>query len=302
MNITNDHNLPSLIVDALTTDTYSKGNSNRSVTQLIDAPRIGVLFTEHEDSIDKDAVEFLWTRFGTSVHNMFEDAVESKENLITEERLYVKSNDWVISGAIDLQEITPEGRIISDYKVTSVWAVIYSKKSWHHQLNAYAWLVRHATGDAVKQLRIIAIMRDWKANDAKKGGNYPQSPIEIIDIPLASDINQDAYMDQRIKLHQEAEFAFLCGDPLPLCSDEERWRKPDSWAIHKTSSQRALRVFDNKDDAKRFAREARTYKKNRDEKVFIRTRSGTATRCQQNWCKVAPFCDQFLGELERAAK
>ena len=53
MNITNDHNLPSLIVDALTTDTYSKGNSNRSVTQLIDAPRIGVLFTEHEDSIDK---------------------------------------------------------------------------------------------------------------------------------------------------------------------------------------------------------------------------------------------------------
>jgi hypothetical protein len=91
MNITNDHNLPSFVVDALTTDTYSKGKSNRSVTQLIDAPRIGVLFSEHEDSIDKDAVEFLWTRFGTSVHNMFEDAVESKENLITASSLTTKS-------------------------------------------------------------------------------------------------------------------------------------------------------------------------------------------------------------------
>ena len=302
MNITNDHNLPSFVVDALTTDTYSKGNSNRSVTQLIDAPRIGVLFTEHEDSIDKDAVEFLWTRFGTSVHNMFEDAVESKENLITEERLYVKSNDWVISGAIDLQEITPEGRIISDYKVTSVWSVIYDKKEWHHQLNAYAWLVRHATGDTVKQLRIIAILRDWKQNDAKKGGDYPQSPIQIIDIPLASDINQNAYMDQRIKLHQEAEFAFLCGEQLPLCSDEERWKKPDTYALIKDGGSRAIRVFENEKDAIAFRREAKIKARKKSDKVFMETRKGTPTRCQQNWCKVAPFCDQFLGELERARK
>jgi RecB family exonuclease len=71
--------------------------------------------------MEQDVVDFLWSRFGTAVHNMFEDNVEA-DNLITEERLFQDIEGWNISGAIDLQEVDADGSIgVKDYKVTSVW-------------------------------------------------------------------------------------------------------------------------------------------------------------------------------------
>ena len=101
MPITNNHRLPDFVVDALTYDTYSRGESDISVTQLIDSPRVSLLQAEHADEIDRDAVDFLWSRFGTSVHEMFEKSV-SDDEYVTEERLFHKIDDWTISGAIDL--------------------------------------------------------------------------------------------------------------------------------------------------------------------------------------------------------
>ena len=60
---------------------------------------------------------------------------------ITEERLLYEVDGVTISGAIDLQEITPDGIILSDYKTTSAWAVMNEKQDWHNQLNSYAYLV-----------------------------------------------------------------------------------------------------------------------------------------------------------------
>ena len=56
---------------------------------------------------------------GTAVHKVFEDY--SGDDVISEERLFVDVDGWTISGAIDLQD--DEGP--SDYKCTSVWAVIH---------------------------------------------------------------------------------------------------------------------------------------------------------------------------------
>jgi len=70
MPISNRFNLPDVVVKALTVDTYSRGNSDISITTLIDSPRIGILQKDHAEEIEQDAVDFLWSRFGTSVHNM----------------------------------------------------------------------------------------------------------------------------------------------------------------------------------------------------------------------------------------
>ena len=43
MIITNNFKLPDVVVSALTQDDYTKGKSNRSVTQLIDSPQVAVL-------------------------------------------------------------------------------------------------------------------------------------------------------------------------------------------------------------------------------------------------------------------
>lgn len=292
MIVTNHHSLPPIVVQALTQDTYSKGKSNRSMTQLIDSPRVGVLYKEHEADVEKDVTDFLWSRFGTAMHNVFEDAVECTDNLITEERLYTEALGWTISGAIDLQEITSSGRVISDYKVTSAWSVIYGKKEWHNQLNAYAWLVRKATGDTVKQLRIICIIRDWQRRRSYEDPSYPQSPIEVIPIGLWSDRDQDQYMEGRIKLHQNAEFDRLTGSELPHCSDAERWKKDDTFAVIKKGRKRAVRVLDSLEDAELFLNNLDDLKQH-----SIFARKGEATRCVQDWCNVARWCDQYQGEI-----
>ena len=49
MNYTNVTNLPQPIFKALTHSDYTKGHSNRSVTQLIDSPRVRILRKEHDD-------------------------------------------------------------------------------------------------------------------------------------------------------------------------------------------------------------------------------------------------------------
>ena len=73
MKVTNVHKLPTPIYKALTHSDYSKGHSNRSVTELIDSPRVRILRRQHKDEITEDASEMLWSVLGTSVHKMFEE-------------------------------------------------------------------------------------------------------------------------------------------------------------------------------------------------------------------------------------
>ena len=54
MKITNKHKLPTPIVNALSKDTYTRGNSHRSVTQLIDSPRIRILTEKHWEDLEED--------------------------------------------------------------------------------------------------------------------------------------------------------------------------------------------------------------------------------------------------------
>jgi len=170
VRLTNKHNLPKPVVDSLTKDNYSRGSSNRSITQLIDSPRIRILRAEHDAEMTEDASDKVWSVLGTAVHNMFEDAVSEKEH-ISEERLFIEQDGWEISGAIDLQETESDGSVIvSDYKCTSVWSVMYGKAEWANQLNAYAWLVRHVKKVPVSSCQIVAVLRDWKLSELQRQG------------------------------------------------------------------------------------------------------------------------------------
>ena len=170
MRLTNKHNLPKPVVDSLTKNNYSRGSSNRSITQLIDSPRIRILRAEHDAEMTEDASDKVWSVLGTAVHNMFEDAVSEKEH-ISEERLFIEQDGWEISGAIDLQETESDGSVIvSDYKCTSVWSVMYGKAEWANQLNAYAWLVRHVKKVPVSSCQIVAVLRDWKLSELQRQG------------------------------------------------------------------------------------------------------------------------------------
>ena len=297
MKLTNKFALPDLVVDALRYDDYDAGyTTSRSITQLTDSPQVQILRKEKDDEIEQDVSDLIWSRFGTAGHKMFEPATKS-DKYISEERLYFKRSGWNISGKPDYQKLTPEGIECSDLKFTSAWSVVFGPKiEWFNQLNGYAWLIRHAKNVNVTSLQIIAILRDF---DRRKAGtsNYPDSPITIVDMPLWSHDKQDEYMDGRIKIHQGAELERLKSNPLPLCSAEERWAKPTTYAVKGLTADGkpkkcALRVFES-------MVEAQAYVDSNDAAYVVEERPGESTRCVQNWCLVNQFCSQFKSMAEK---
>jgi len=285
MKLTNKFGLPDPVVKALTRNEYTKGDSNRSITQLIDSPRVRILKQEHWEELEEDVSEKMWAVLGSAAHKMFEETGD--DNHISEERLFVEIDGWVVSGAIDVQRIEEDGITIMDYKTTSVWSVIMGKVEWERQLNCYAALVRKSKGSKIKGLKVIAILRDWRSRDAQDKIDYPKAPIVEIDIPMWSEEEQDRYLNERVSLHQKAEFDRLTGMELPFCSNEERWIKESKWAIKKKGQRRAQKLFDNEEDAKAALTDG----------MELEFRRGEATRCKANWCRVNVWCSQYKQEV-----
>ena len=296
MKITNKFGMPQPFVDFAINDKYSKGKADISVTSLIDSPKVRIMKDVYDEDVEIDAVDMVWALFGTAVHSVLEQSNPSKD-IITEERLYSKLNGWILSGALDRQEIINDVTTIIDYKVTSVWSVIYGKIEWERQLNCYAWLCRNKhklTQHKVGSLKICAILRDWNRRDADKKENYPKAPIVFVDIPMWDEEATHKYISERLSLHQEAQVGYDLNSELPLCSDEEMWKKNDTWAVKKKGQKRAIRVLDSEEEAIKYMNWH-----NETDKAYIKKtelelefRGGEYTRCG-NYCSVAEFCNQY---------
>ena len=74
-------------------------------------------------------------------------------------------------------------------------------------------------------------------------------------------------------------------DDLPFCTDEERWQRPSKFAVGKKKTKRALRVLDSHE-------EAEDWMVTTGKGEYIEERPGQAIRCE-NYCDVAPFCNQW---------
>lgn len=279
MNLTNIHNLPDAILQAVKNDPY-KGGGDISVTKLIDSPQRRVLIKKYHASIVEDVSERIWSLLGQAVHTILERANKSD---IVEERLYAEVNGWQLSGQFD--RIDLHGTTLDDYKVTGVYKAMQSDfTDWTNQLNVLRWLALR-NGYKVDGLRIIAILRDWKKSESQRKANYPVAPIVSIDIPVLPDEQVYQYICDRISLHQKAS----AGEKV-LCTDDERWYEGTKWALMKKGGKRAIRIYENKDDIESPVADG----------LFIEERKGGYKRCAE-YCEVAPFCDQYQPDGEEAA-
>lgn len=290
MKYTNAHNLPRTLVNLSERDSYSKGNARISVTTLIGSPRVSILRQRHDHEIVTDVADQLWSLVGRALHHIAEAGAD--EEHISEERLYATVAGWVLSGGIDLQRIRDDEAEILDYKFTSAWAVMHAseKGDWERQLNLYAWLVKKAKGVNVTRLKICALIRDWNRREAAMKPHYPQAPAQVLDIRLWSFEEQEAYVEERVRLHQEAATAAAIGEPLPHCTDEDRWVREDKWAVKKKGAKRAIKIFDNQEDAVAFKGDVVD--------MEIEHRPGEPIRCTGNYCNVAPYCEQYQEYLK----
>ena len=297
MKFTNASNLPKAIERAVSNDPYDSSGSDISTTRLIAPPRIRVLEKRNYDLLEEDVADRIFSLLGQSVHHIIERAKTRKE--LSEKRLFYKdekiTNGWTLSGAFDL--LNREGHL-TDFKVTSAWQVVHAlkdgKPDWENQLNVLDFLCRknpnelinYKTKIKVKRLSVMAILRDWSLFQTMRSDNYPRKQVAMIPIRRWTEEEQDNYVRERIKIHQNAEKV----SKLPLCTATERWRKEDQFAVMKSGRKSALRLLDTKQLALDYLKSQNMVE---GTGCSIVERKAEEVRCQ-HYCKVNQFCDYFM--------
>jgi hypothetical protein len=284
VRLTNKYNLPQTFVNVLQRPTYSKGKAHRSVTQLINSPKIVALSEKFADELEEDVADMIWSVFGSAVHKVLEHGKD--ENHIIEQRIHSEIDGWHISGAVDLQIVNADGSIsVRDYKTTSAWAVMNDKIEWEQQLNIYAWLIEREKKLPVRDLGIVAIIRDWSRREAGNREGYPEAPVKELPIKLWAPEERESYVLHRIAQHSACEFAIEAGETLPFCTPEEMWEKPTVYAVRKKGNVRAKSLHQSEAEAISLAEAL-----GKDYEVEIRP--GERTRCA-TFCAVNTYCQQW---------
>jgi hypothetical protein len=267
-----------LLITALSTDQYSKEGADFSVTEILKPPQLTYLSQNHEGKampIYKGYMSLL----GTSVH-MYLETIAPKEAIV-EKRFY---HDFVIDGKTYTLGGKPDfihENILNDYKLVLVNGRPKGDKPKQDHVNqAYvnAWLA-NMNGVKVDQAYVEYWFRDWSPGMAENQKLYPQRPnvqMLVNDKPFNMDLIEK-FIIERLTLHVKAKQ----GINTP-CTDEEMWKRPDSWALKKPQNKRARKLCHSSEEALK-------EKKQGEEIEF---RRGGCIRCE-SWCEYSHVCPQY---------
>lgn len=293
MKITNNLNLPAPLVSAIEAQKYDRGDSQLSVTDLVNPPQITYLYRTFDDQLVEDASQRIWMLLGQSIHQILEMAGDQATG---EVRLFADyPQDVRISGKFD--RLVVEDDTLVDYKVTSSYSVKGGevKPEWEKQLNYYRWLCLK-NGIKVRNLKIVAILRDWNKHGLRDE-NYPRQSVVSLDVEVWNELLLETALDKDIEEHMVA----LEGNPRP-CTDEERWHVPGKVALMKQGRKSAIKLFDTKDDLVTHCLNTgvMVHDDNEDEQfkdkaMYIEERPTTYRRCE-DYCAVSEFCEQWKNE------
>jgi|SRR5579863_8774 len=292
MKITNRHGLPETIVVASKAFDKKEKTGDISVTELISPPLIRQLRKRFNDKVTVDVVDRLWVLFGHAIHAVLDKAAEfletecgadheaaleitnlSNKSYYAEYGLSAEVLGWKVTGRPDLLD---KEEVLTDYKVTGSYKVTGgSTDEWEKQLNVYRWLY-NKTGHTVKKMQIAAIIRDWTKYKALADSDYPQIPFALI--PIDKDEKIEEYIEERVRLHQEAEKLSI--EEIPVCTPQERWTTEMAYAATKALGSRATKLFNDEKEAISFAKE---------KGLLVETRPGSDIRCL-DYCEVKDFC------------
>jgi hypothetical protein len=279
IQLTNKLNLPLPLVQAIANDNYS-GNrvSDYSTTGLLKPPRIAALQRQHKEKLVEDASDRIWALFGQVVHTIIERAAT---NELVEKRLFMEIAGKTVSGQIDLYQ----GDTLWDWKTTSIYSgKDGAKAEWVQQGNINRLLCAE-NGIQVKRIQYVALYRDWSQMAAARKTDYPDKQIEIFNLEVWPLQESREFVEERIALHEAAKVQ------LPLCTDEERWAKPERWALMRKGQKRALKLYETEELATKAITD--------DKKQRVEHRPGEQTRCLF-YCPVSAYCTQFRELVEAA--
>lgn len=207
-----------------------------------------------------------------------------------EQRMAKKYGKMTVTGKYDFIG----SGTLADLKNTSVYKYIYKKfDDFQKQGSIYRAL---DNGDKISSDYMNVLMRfsDWKAGEAARNPDYPQSPIMNVSLDLEPIDETNKWIQDRIDYYLD----ILDGKAdLPTCSPDERWASDKIIKYYsKPGLKRATKVFKGKDAMSevlkfkvagstilpaghRFVDEPRTYRK-----------------CTEQYCSAFPVCSQGNSE------
>ena len=282
MKLTNKLNLPQPLVAAVANDGYTKGDADISVTELLLPPMLRALKVKHEEEIEEDVSDRIFSLLGQTIHGILE---RSEKTAIAERRLSIQVEGWKISGSMD--RFARQDSLLQDYKLTTIYKTKGNKlpEEWVKQLNIYAEILRQ-NNEKVEKLEIVAIYRDWSKGGAERDADHPQRQVEVFSVPLIPSEEVMEFIKKQVLLHQDAGR----GNYLP-CTKKERWAKDDVWAVMKKGAARAVKLCYDSESAKSMVDMLGT-------NHHIEFREGKSTRCD-SYCNVSKFCKYYQETLKK---
>jgi len=269
---------------------HSRGRANISVTSLIDAPLQFFLRRVLMDHVVLEYSDRLWALYGTLAHEVLEKGSDAPGQL-RELRMFADLYGWCVSGQMDLYE---DPDVMTDYKFTSTYTVVNGlRKEWENQENTYATLMRHSDDPAVQEvadrlqrLQICAMLRDWGPRHANK---IP-SKVKILEVPIWPAERADDYVATRIGIHKEVEDLAIARPDFipPMCSPDERWLDPPTFAVKKKGNKKAKKLCETLGEADAYINLQAT-----PNQFIVEERAGGSKKCETycdfSRCGLCPY-------------
>lgn len=323
MKYTNRANLSLSMASWLAYDEYDHDSRPNyiSATSII-KPIKQIILASRVKTNTPDVLQLVASRIGTAIHNAVENTWKSDrykhalkslgynekhiERIVVnpdpstvtrdqvpvyiEQRVEKEFNGFIIGGKYDF---IGDGRL-EDVKFTSTYT--YTNKTnddkYILQGSIYKWL----NPNIITRDRMVIqfVFSDW-AESKMHEANYPPSRVLEYPLVLRSQAEIEAYLRQKTNLLKR--YWNAPEHEIPECSDEDLWRKPDTWKYYKNPSKmtRSTKNYDNEREANmRVAQEG----------GIVVKQAGQVTACK--YCECFSICEQktrYLktGELKLGA-
>jgi len=274
MKITNNLNLPAGFVRACSTNKHNKPG-RLSATTLLKGIKEIILTERHFDEIEIDVADQIWAIWGTAVHALLEHEGADE---VAEEYVELPMSGITITGRIDNFDLRKG--IITDYKTASTWKVKFADfDDWKKQGLIYAMLLIESCFE-VKKCRFVALLKDHSKTDAERDASYPQSPVFIYEFNITDDDIKYISEFCENKIKDYLRYKDIADEYIPECTAEERWQKPEKYAVMKSGRKSAVKLFDDKESAEALAAEVGGY---------VEHRQCDPVKCR-GYCNVKQWC------------
>lgn len=273
MNYTNNHNIPLPLAVFLATDHYDYVPNTISTTSLL-KPIRQLILADRLYSKDNvvDLSDMVSSRMGTAIHTAIEQAwlnptkalktlgyddsiierikinptAVNKDDIpvYMEKRSFKEVSNYTVSGKFDF---VAEGKV-QDFKSTSVYGYMNQSNADKYiwQGSIYRWLNQDIiTKD---EMIIHYIFTDWSKTESLKNPAYPKARVLSQKYPLNDLVKTEQFIKDKLAMYDE--YKTKDEKDIPLCTDEELWRKPTVWKYYKNpNSVKSTKNFDNPSQA-----------------------------------------------------